>query len=82
VATKEEVRAFLGRRWDLAREAKDRHNAQRSVAELIDAADSLREHAVDMGARPTAEDRARDLAALVSLKRKLERAHTNRPRLR
>jgi hypothetical protein len=82
VVTKEDVRAFLDRGWDLVRESKDRHNARRASSELIDAADGLREYASDMGARTTERDRARDLTSLVRLKRKLERASKNRSRLR
>jgi hypothetical protein len=82
VVSREDVRAFLDRRWDLVRESKDRHNAQRPAAELIEAADELRMHAREVGARPSDADRARDLATLVSLKSKLERANKNRSRLR
>jgi hypothetical protein len=82
VVTKEDVRAFLDRRWDLVREMKDRHNARRPSAELVEAADGLWHHALQMGAQPTERDRARDLASLVRLKRKLERANKNSSRTR
>jgi hypothetical protein len=82
VVAKEDVRAFLDRRWDLVREAKDSHNARRSSAELVVAADGLWLYACEVGARPTERDRARDLASLIDLKKKIERANKNRSRLR
>lgn len=78
VTTPEQLRAFLARPWDRLRELKDRHNMETVQREGVEAAfrmaEALREHAELMGAVPTAEDRAEDLAAAVRLKQLLDRA--------
>lgn len=78
MTTRRELEQFLGRPWDVVRESKDRHNATRGAEALIEAGDELYRWAEDMGARKTDIERARDLSALVRMKKALDRASAKR----
>ena len=86
VTTAAELRAFLARPWGRLRAAKDRHTAamvaREGAAAAFEVADSLSAHAEAMGAVADEGERAADLAAAVSLRRKLDRASRRRRRAR
>lgn len=74
----DDVRAFATRRWDLAEAAKREHIAERHRADPTAhwrSVDALREHLRTVRPEwPTPEDLASDLADLVALKKKIDRA--------
>jgi hypothetical protein len=80
--TREQLDAFLARPWARLRVLKDRHHAVAIAAagadEAFRIAGLLRAHALAMGAVPNRTHQRADLAALVRLKKRLDRASRRR----